>query len=151
MDYSIKDTTLIALGDAIRNKKLGFTETVINSSFSLYYVYDGESLYEEFNTHGVKTKIKINSIVPSRGGTYEPNTGSKLCNIGIILNGGYNKVPDKSEASIIIEPGVVLPYETIVDSSAVTFLFMGSNSDESLNLDVELIALDENGEVNILH
>lgn len=142
--YSIDSSTLMAIGDAIRSKTIGTTELSISSIFKLKYQYNSDVMFEEFNLGGAKTKIKINSITNDSGYLY--GEGNFVWSqIGIVLKGGYTKPPSDSEVAITISKGITFPYEVIADSGVITFLFMGGNSATALNLDVELTALDENG------
>ena len=147
MLYTIEDSTLTAMGDAIRGYKVG-TNIGLTDNFTLKYSVNNSPRYKQFSLDGEKIKIRFNSIlVDLQNGSlipYMPNSGYNVGDIGIINS--LNNNPLNSDINIRIKPGVELPYEVIADSNEITIYYTGGGSSFPVVIDLELIAVDENGE-----
>lgn len=147
MLYTIEDKTLTAMGDAIRGYKAG-EEISSTDNFTLGYQYRGYPNNKQFSLDGEKIKIRFNSIlIDLNNGNlipYMPNSGYNVGDIGIINYFVSN--PGSSDISTRIKSGVELPYEVIADSNEITIYYTGGGSSYPVVIDLELIAVDENGE-----
>ena len=158
--YSIQDTTLTALGDAVRSKVIGQSELpIMVDSFKIDYILNdnlngNNNIYVvrgfTFNENIKKIKVKMNI-------SYDPNLSLYQMPVGVCSgnfqssNGGR---PDRYTA--MIQPDYVkvgggstdpttYEYEEVFNSNSVSFVADQGNNFNMANVEVELTGLDENG------
>lgn len=146
--YAIKDTTLTALGDAVRNRVIGTSElpilTIDKLSMDCKKAYPNELV-------NVK-KVKITGTIDFTG----KNVSRGAQGLGI-ATGKYSAsqyTPARNNSTILIPPiaggeplnASIVEFETIIEGNQWTFVL--STLDERLavfDLNYTAIGLDENG------
>lgn len=147
--YSIQDTTLTALGDAIRNKVMGTTELPVSLYPKTVLSFLGTYPFE-FPAY-VK-KIKITGKLEHNYTTYH----TKLKGLGVapIKSGSKDNVINDKNFVIVVDEvngyeygtNYDTDFEIIIDSNVFTFTApTGENATPEAYLTYTAIGLDENG------
>lgn len=146
--YAIKETTLTAIGDAIRNKVIG-KDPYIQDRFELMKDLWGPKQYKAFSHNVVKTKLRINNITTSTGLPWNPPDSTSsytVGSLGVILyshSGSGSWV--ENDIAFFIPKDAVFPYEVIIDSNEITLFYKSSSGiDDNILIDIEIFGLDEN-------
>jgi hypothetical protein len=151
MLYTIQDTTLTAMGDAIRGYKYGDIVYNVAETLNLKnaYLANGKN-YKRYSlpTISKKTKIKINSITTIDGWPYSDTEHDYLIGrIGVAVGKTqYDESIYDTDIDFYIPKDTVFPYEVVVEDTKIAFVNTGGSSTHNILIDLELTILDENGE-----
>lgn len=154
--YAIKEETLSALGDAVRNKAIGTSELPVLNVENQYLLYSKAFTYSLPNY--VK-KVKLTGVIDFSsllGGNIAPSNGTQGLGVASGNFGTYDhrlvrqddsyEVLFEGYGSMIEMPSKTIEFETIVEGNQWVFVVtVDSSSPSCFYLSFTAVGLDENG------
>lgn len=134
MLYTVQDTTMTALGDAVRNKVVGDIELYYNSGWITRIHSDSEDMKSFFHTMDGVSKIKLTINIE---GVYN----NKFPTIY------YGKVKPLSTLNMteLVKNETTFPYEIILDGDKVSLYIQTNPFTNPAIFYYEIVGLDKNG------